>query len=89
MKGCSECLTLDVKGDRVGEFLIVVYGDASEDFLVCLSAGHQDVVALHCERPVRVTKFLGHGFTLHCGLPPVHVTKWSQSCCYFYFFIFL
>lgn len=64
-------LTLNIQGDAVGEDLLVVGGDAGQRLLVCLSAGHQNVVALHRERPVRVPVLSGGRFSRHARLPPV------------------
>lgn len=64
-------LTLNIQGDAVGEDLLVVRGDAGQRLLVRLSAGHQNVVALHRERPVRVPVLSGGRFSRHARLPPV------------------
>lgn len=64
-------LTLNIQGDAVGEDLLVVRGDAGQRLLVRLSAGHQNVVALHRERPVRVPVLSGGRFPRHARLPPV------------------
>lgn len=45
-------LTLNIKGDTVSVDLLVVSGDAGERFLVCVSAGHQNVVTLNGECPI-------------------------------------
>lgn len=70
-------LTLDVQRDAVGEDLLVVAGHAGERLLVRLSAGHQDVVALDSEGPVRVPVLAGADFSRHARLPPGPVSKWS------------
>lgn len=67
----STPLTLNIEGDAVGEDLLIVRGDAGERLLVCLSAGHQNVVTLHRERPVIVTVLSAAHFSWHAGLPPV------------------
>lgn len=64
-------LTLNIEGDTVGEDLLVVRGDTGERLLVCLSAGHQNVVTLHRERPVKVPVLSGGHFSWHARLPPV------------------
>lgn len=45
-------LTLNIEGDAVSEDLLVVAGDTGECLLVCIFAGHQNVVTLNGERPV-------------------------------------
>lgn len=64
-------LTLNIEGDAVSEDLLIVRGDAGERLLVCLSAGHQNVVTLHRERPVKVPVLSGGHFSWHARLPPV------------------
>lgn len=67
----STPLTLNIEGDAVGEDLIIVRGDAGQRLLVCLSAGHQNVVTLHRERPVIVPVLSAGHFSRHARLPPV------------------
>lgn len=69
--------TLDVQGDAVGEDLLVVARDAGERLPVRVSAGHQDVVALDGEGPVRVPVLAGAHFSRHAGLPPARVNSGS------------
>lgn len=66
-------LTLNIEGDAVGKDLLVVRGDARQRLLVCLSAGHQNIVTLDRERPVRVPVLSCGRFPRHTRLPPVCV----------------
>lgn len=74
---CFGRLTLNVKGDAVGEDLLVVAGNAGERLLVRLSAGHQNVVALNGKGPVRVPVLAGADFSRHARLPPAQVNEGS------------
>lgn len=69
----KERLTLNIEGDAVSVDLLVVGGDAGERLLVCLFAGHQNVVTLNGERPVWVSVLPAGHFSRHPCLPPAHI----------------
>lgn len=68
-----ERLTLNVEGDAVCVHLLVVNGNAGERLSVSFSAGHQNVVALNGDRPVRVYVLSGGCFSWDLCLPPAHI----------------